>query len=346
MIKDSVFKALFIPLVGMLLPVLSHLARYDGRPAGHVLLSNLFFIFTSFLIWQGCVGIVSRVRRTPGLRGRTFTKLILLCFPTTLFGAGVTSISAASWQQYMYGEIRWDLVWRTAGGSALVALILTLVYEILFLSKEHELDTKIVDQLDRERQQAEIAVLRNELDPHFMFNSLIALSHLIDADPPKALLFNRKLAQSYKYLLMNKDRELISLEEELRFIEDYFFLLQIRHDHKLQLRFDIDQARSGATLILPCALQILVENAIKHNQFSEEKPLQILIALNDGYLRVENNVHTKAYSIESTNTGLRNLSTRSRLICNREIIIHKSRDRFCVKLPVLQNQPYDNSHRN
>ncbi|HVG40018.1 MAG TPA: histidine kinase, partial [Chitinophagaceae bacterium] len=201
---------------------------------------------------------------------------------------------------------------------------------------EVELDTKIVDQLDQERQHAEMNVLKNELDPHFIFNSLTALAHLVNDNTDKAKLFIQKLAQAYKYLLMNKDREIISLNEELQFLDNYFFLLQIRHDHKLKLEVDIDESRNNRVMILPCALQILIENAIKHNQFTEAEPLVINISLNGVFLNVSNNVRSKPYMVESTNIGLKNLSTRYKLTCNKDIVINRLKERFIVKLPIIQ----------
>jgi LytS/YehU family sensor histidine kinase len=176
-------------------------------------------------------------------------------------------------------------------------------------------------------------VLKNELDPHFILNSLTALSHLITNDTDKAQLFTQKLAQAYKYLLINKDRDLISLEEELRFIDNYFFLLQIRHDDKLKLQVNIDKDRR--MMILPCALQILIENAIKHNLFTEEHPLIINISLNGAFLNVANNVRSKPYQVDSTNIGLKNLSTRYKLTCNRDIIVYNAKEKFIVKLPII-----------
>ena len=138
------------------------------------------------------------------------------------------------------------------------------------------MDNKIVDQLDQERSQAELQALTNEMDPHFIFNSLNTLNHLILNNPPQAHLFNNKLAQVYKYFLINKTRELISLKDEMEFIDDYFFLLQIRHDSKLQLQVELNDEANKA-MIPPCAIQVLVENAIKHNEFTEHNPLLITI---------------------------------------------------------------------
>jgi len=213
-------------------------------------------------------------------------------------------------------------------------VVFTLVYEILFLSKERELDTKIVDQLDKERTQAELTILKNELDPHFIFNSLNTLSHLITTNPGKAHLFNNRLASVYKYFLINKERELISLQDELEFIHNYMFLLQIRHDDKLSLQTDLKE-NADKIMILPCALQVLVENAIKHNEFTEEKPLLIKISLNGEYLKVSNNTKPKLNSVNSTGIGLKNLSARYRLICHKDIFVEITNNDFVVKLPLI-----------
>lgn len=210
----------------------------------------------------------------------------------------------------------------------------TLVYEILFLSKERELDTQIVDQLDKERSQAELQALTNEMDPHFIFNSLNTLNHLILHQPLEAHSFNNRLAQVYKYFLINKNKELIPLKDELEFIESYFYLLQIRHDDKLQLQTVLNGS-SPEVLIPPCSLQILVENAIKHNEFTEENPLQIKVMANDKYLYVSNNIKPKPYAVHSTGIGLKNLSSRYRILLQKDIHIESTRENFTVKLPLI-----------
>jgi LytS/YehU family sensor histidine kinase len=217
-----------------------------------------------------------------------------------------------------------------------VAPRISLAYEILFMKKEQELDSKIVDQLDYERQHAELHILKNEMDPHFIFNSLNSLLPLILTDSAKAETFTTKLAQVYKYFLLNKDRELISLSEEMRFIEDYFFLLQIRHADKLRLQLEQNGIALNKLLILPFALQVLVENAIKHNHFSEQQPLTITIDLSPDYVRVSNPVTNKAIERDSTNIGLKNLSARYILVCHKDIDIDDSENVFSVNLPLIK----------
>ena len=336
MIKDTLFKALSIPILGVLIPLLSKLIRYPRLGWLEIIASNMLFIATAYIIWQGSVYIVSRVRRLALVERKFFLKLAMLCLSTSVYSFCVTSITALIWQRVFLSVIDTRPVIACGVISAGIVIFLTLMYEALFLSKERELDMKIVDQLDRERQNAELNSLKGELDPHFVFNALTTLSHLISVDVHKAQLFTNNMAQVYKYLLINKDRELISLNEEINFINDYFFLLKMRYDDRLSLSFNLNNTYVEKIMIIPCSLQLLVENAIKHNQFTEQEPLMINIALNGEYLKVENNVRNKQYVGGSTKIGLSNLSNRYRLVYNKDIIISKEQDKFVVKLPLIK----------
>ncbi|HEY1869659.1 MAG TPA: histidine kinase, partial [Chitinophagaceae bacterium] len=259
-----------------------------------------------------------------------------LCAISILFGCSLGSGSTMLWFYFSKDDFSWTILLKFNLLCALAIIVFTLVYEILFLDKERELDSKIVKQLDRERSQAELEALQNELDPHFIFNSLNTLNHLIMNNPQQAYSFNNKLAQVYKYFLINKNNELISLSEELEFIDSYFFLLQIRHDDKLNLKTELNDHHEGLVMIPPFALQILVENAIKHNEFSHDNPLQIKIVMNNQYLKVSNNMKPKPYLVNSTGIGLKNLSSRYKIICNKDIVIENTDKEFAVKLPLIK----------
>lgn len=239
------------------------------------------------------------------------------------------------WIRFSRELFSWNNLAKFVAICTLAITVFTLVYEVLFLSKERELDVKIVDQLDHERSQAEMAALKNELDPHFMFNSLNSLSHLIINDPSTAHAFNSRLAKVYRYFLLNKQRDVISLHDELDFIDDYFFLLQIRYDNKLQLEKSLNGRENGKTMILPCALQILIENAIKHNEFSDANPLRIKISANDENIKVSNNTKPKTSFTESTYIGLKNLSSRYRLVSHKDISVETLTGEFTVRLPLI-----------
>ncbi|MBL7737705.1 MAG: histidine kinase [Chitinophagaceae bacterium] len=335
MIKDALLKIIFIPLLGISLPVISDIISYDLYSIPELIAANIFFIFTSFLIWTGCNWIHVRLRPLYAPVSKMFSRVTTVCFISALYGACTGGLSSFIWIKMSRETFEWAGIYKFIAVCVAAVLIFTLVYEILFLSKERELDTKIVDQLDKERSQAELQALTNEMDPHFLFNSLNTLNHLILNDARQAHLFNNKLAQVYKYFLINKTRELISLNDEMEFIDNYFYLLQIRHDNKLQLRVDLTE-EAGKAMLPPCAVQVLIENAIKHNEFSDNQPLLIRVSMNGQYIRVSNNAKPKPYVVNSTGIGLKNLNARYRIIAGKSIDIEKNRDSFTVKIPLIK----------
>ena len=336
MIRDRYLKACFIPLLGIFIPMISGIITYGRYSSIEIIAANLFFIFTSFSIWWGSNWIHNKLRPLFKRSTNPFVKIFSLCVVSDIYGGAIGGILVMIWFKIAREDFSWNNVAKFLALCALAITLFTLIYEVLYLSKERELDEKIVDQLDRERSQAELAILHNELDPHFMFNSLTTLSHLIINDPPVAHAFNSKLARVYRYFLLNKERELISLHDELEFIDNYFYLLQIRHDNKLHLELLLHDTESGKVMILPCALQILVENAIKHNEFSDTNPLKIKITANEQSIKVSNNIKPKPFALNSTNIGLRNLSSRYRLVCNKDIAVETTDNEFIVKLPMIK----------
>jgi len=335
MIRDKYMRMFFIPLLGILIPAVSGIITYHYYSTIEIILANIYFIITSFCIWKGSNWIHSKLRGQFKIGSNPFPKIASLCGISFLYGCSVGSISTMIWFYFSTDDFTWNSLLKFNVLCGLAIIVFTLVYEILFLNKERELDNKIVRQLDRERSQAELEALRNELDPHFIFNSLNTLNHLILNNPQQAYSFNNNLAQVYKYFLLNKHNELIPISEELEFIDSYFFLLKIRHDDKLNLETQLNEHNERLIMIPPLALQILIENAIKHNEFNQEHPLHIKIAMNHSYLRVSNNVKPKPYLVNSTGIGLKNLSSRYRILCNRDIVIENTEKEFTVKLPLI-----------
>ncbi|MET0392330.1 MAG: histidine kinase [Chitinophagaceae bacterium] len=334
MVKDLLLKIIFIPLLGISLPLISGLLSYGEYTFIELAGANAYFILTSFAIWKGCFWIHTRLRPLYRPIAGSLSRIAAVSFVSALYGGCTGGLAALIWLSLSREPFSHTGVYIFILGCIASVIIFTLVYEILFLTKEREFDTRIVDQLDKERSLAELQALTNEMDPHFIFNSLNTLNHLILSQPEQAHLFNNRLAQVYKYFLINKNRELIPLKEELEFIDNYFYLLRIRYDDKLQLAKSLTE-KNGTVMIPPCSLQILVENAIKHNEFTEERPLKIHIYINDHYLKVSNNIKPKSYPVNSTGIGLKNLSARYRILFRRNIAIETNRENFVVKLPLI-----------
>jgi len=337
MVRDFTLRLLFIPLLGILIPFASGIITYEKYSALQIIISNCYFILTSFIIWGGCNWIHMRLRPMFRKSPNPSLKIFFISIISALYGAAAGGTMTMIWFRISYNAFSWDKFFAFIAFAVMAVLVFTLIYEILFLSKERELDTKIVEELDRERVQAELHILHNELDPHFIFNSLNTLNHLIITSPEAAHLFNSRLAEVYKYVLVNKSKELVSIVKELEFIESYLFLLQVRHENKLSFEYDAKEILTRKVMMPPCALQTVVENAIKHNEFSEENPLKIRLTLNGEYLKVSNNKRPKPYLADSTKIGLRNLSSRYKLICNKNIVIENEGSNFLVKLPLISN---------
>jgi LytS/YehU family sensor histidine kinase len=213
---------------------------------------------------------------------------------------------------------------------------ITHIYETVFLVREAENAKLKKEQLERARAEAELEALKNQIDPHFIFNSLNTLSHLIESAPAKAKQFNDNLADVYRYILQNKARELVLLREEMNFLNDYFSLLQIRFENAIQLQVQVPLACLDQYLIPPISLQILIENAIKHNEFSGAVPLLIQIKMHNDELIIHNQVRKKVLRKASSRIGLHNLGERYKLTTNKEITVQEAASDFTVSLPVLK----------
>lgn len=335
MTRDTYLRILFIPLLGVSLPAIAGMVTYTNYTLLQLAAANSFFILTSFTIWAGSHWMHRRFRLLFSSNANPFTKILTVCSTSSLYGASIGGFSFLVWLKAS-GEIySSDTMWKFITLCILAVTVFTLIYEILFLTNERERDTLLVNEMGRELSQAELLVLTNQMDPHFVFNSLNAMNHLILNNPMQAHLFNNNLAQVFKYFLLNKTRELIPLRDEISFINNYFYLLEIRYEKKLQLLMTLSD-NDTAIMIPPCALQVLIENAIKHNEFSAERPLVISIAMNGHYLKVSNNIRPKPYSVNSTNIGLKNLSSRFKLICRKDILVETTKEYFTVKLPIIK----------
>ena len=225
--------------------------------------------------------------------------------------------------------------------SHLFAIIISLGIASFFHARSFMINWKA--SLKQETTQHEIVAktetakfetLKSQLDPHFLFNSLNVLTSLIGENPKQAEKFTTKLSKVYRYVLEQRNKELIPLEEELRFAKTYMELLQMRFEDAVQ--FKIPSSTSNSELkIVPLSLQLLLENAVKHNVVSSAKPLEIDIYEEDGFLQIKNTINPKEAIGKSTKVGLRNIADRYGLITNKRVEIKNNNKTFTVSLPLL-----------
>ncbi len=188
--------------------------------------------------------------------------------------------------------------------------------------------------IQKELIAAKFEGLKNQVNPHFLFNSFSVLTSLIEKDSGKAVKFVSRLSDMYRYILENDENDLVTIEKELTFLEDYQFLLKMRHQEGIVIENEI-KLSDMTVLVPPMSLQILVENAVKHNAFSPSEPLHILL-YNEGdqFIVVENKKKPKTELVKSTGIGLKNLSKRLLLSIKRGLEITENSKEFRVKLPI------------
>lgn len=211
---------------------------------------------------------------------------------------------------------------------ALVILSKNLRYR---LQNQKNLDER--DLLIKQNLQNELSALKNQINPHFLFNSLNSLNSLIRGNK-EATTFVNQLSFMYRYILQSSDQYLVSIKEELKFIKSYAFLIKTRYGDKFSIEIDIDD--SILDIQVPVlALQLLIENAVKHNEISNKNPLKVKIYNDDGFLIIENKIRIRSTFVDRTGQGLANIDKRYLLLKEKNILISNENNIFKVKMPLI-----------
>jgi ligand-binding sensor domain-containing protein len=225
----------------------------------------------------------------------------------------------------------WKRWWFISAATVVILLLLKWYFQIRMKKLKRE------QQISHEKMEFEYSNLRNQVNPHFLFNSFSTLIALIESDSKNAVSYVEKLSDYFRSILQYRDTELISISEERQLLENYIFLQQKRYASGLRLSINIPEETQNK-LIPPMTLQMLAENSLKHNIASKNKPLCIDVIFENGFLVVSNNLQQKNNPEVSTSLGLKNISERYRLFAGKKIIVEKTQDKFVVKLPIIQRQ--------
>jgi len=194
-----------------------------------------------------------------------------------------------------------------------------------------------IEKYKAETLQAQLQNLKNQINPHFLFNNLSVLSSLVYKDPDKAVDFINQLSKVYRYLLDNRNSELVRLDEELEFIRSYISLIQIRFGENIGFKIEVPEEQL-LKLVPPMALQVLIENVIKHNEISAEHPLTIYLKSADGSITVSNNLQVRLTAEPSSKTGLQNITDRYKFFTDKLVEVIQTKESFTVKIPLLETK--------
>jgi two-component system LytT family sensor kinase len=192
------------------------------------------------------------------------------------------------------------------------------------------------EQLKKEIIQSKYEALKNQIDPHFFFNSLSVLTSLVYKDADLSAEYVTKLSNLYRYIIDNRSREIVYVRDELEILDAYMFLIDIRHDGGIQLKYEISESSKNSCVLPPNTLQLLAENAVKHNKFSKSEPLLMKLHEDGDYLVFTNNYNKRELLEKTSGLGLENIKKRYHLLFNKDIVVEQMNGNFIVKLPVIK----------
>lgn len=256
----------------------------------------------------------------------TLVGLFLLRTGTSMFLYDLdfqTFLSGESWKGYSFG------LWIT--------LTIVIVFHVVYFYNRYQKNKIKEQKVIAGTASAKFDALKNQLDPHFLFNSLNVLTSLIEENPKNAQKFTTALSKVYRYVLEQKNKELVTVDEELNFARTYMSLLKMRFEDSIVFEIP-DKASNPESKVVPLSLQLLLENAVKHNMVTSNNPLHIIIYEDGHHLVVMNNLQPKQIVKKSSGVGLENIKQRYQLLSNRKVQINQRETDFAVALPMLTKQ--------
>lgn len=297
-------------------------------------LVSLFCLLMWIFLWRGNALLTDVTNKYISWLEQPVKRFIIGMVTTVVYTAGIIMLT-------MYA-FKWIFDFHFGGNvqpTIIISVVITLLISFFLHAREFFLNWKKLEldavKLRNENLTSKYESLKSQLDPHFLFNSLNVLTNLVYSDADRSAKFIKQLSEVYRYVLEVRNKELVPLEEELKFVESYLYLQQIRFGDKLKVENNLWNVNG---LIPPLALQILVENAIKHNIISEDDPLTIKMSARDNHVTVENNLQKKSLLTEaSTGIGLDNISKRYEFLSDQTMEIVQTSTAFIVKLPLLSN---------
>lgn len=336
-VNDIGIRAILIPFFGISIPLVTGMVPHASFTNWQIKGSYLYTILIAFIIYQGTRYLQFTLRHYFDWLNKPVQKVVALVLVIPFYTIPVSVLMLVGWYNiFMNGVVDWTIVKISTLIILVAVFFLVHVYETVFLVQQTGDDQLKKEQLERMRVEAELDALKNQIDPHFIFNSLNTLSHLIEDKPHRARQFNDNLADVYRYILQNKKRDLVLLSEELEFLNGYYSLLKIRFEDAVQLKVLLDEVRTDEYLLPPISLQILMENAIKHNEFTDQNPLLVTLAFQDQMLVFRNQRRQKLTRKPTSKIGLQNLDERYRLLTRQSVKVIDTEQQFIVYLPILK----------
>lgn len=298
---------------------------------------DLFFILAVILIlWEGNLRIDKLLNKYYSWINEPRKRLVLQVVSCSLFTAVVLFDVMYIIHQIKFGDgevfnEKMREIFIPAMFIAFTSLAIIISNQFFNALKDSLVQ---VENYKLESINAQLQNLKNQVNPHFLFNNLSVLTSLVYKDQDRAVDFINELSKVYRYILDNKNTELVQFQEELDFLDHYIYLLKIRFDKGISVTFNVDKAR-GSDYLVPMCLQMLVENAIQHNETSQSNRLQLIIYTINNSVVVKNTIQPRNERIDSSKTGLANIQLRYSYFTDKLVEIINDGEHFTVTLPLL-----------
>jgi two-component system, LytTR family, sensor kinase len=296
-----------------------------------------FYLFAFCVISLAITRLIKRQIDRHAHHFTDFSRYLTLSVVSTLLCSTLSLALTIAIEILIFGKHRRSFGYFVDGlfYFTFLALIINSYLSYLYLGDLSKMrETLLVAQ--RAQVEAQLKLLQQKVDPHFLFNNLNVLSSLIEKNPEAASEFITHFTRIYRYILQHLDAEIVPLDEELAFAEDYIYLVEQRFGQAYRFGVSLADEQARERLIIPTALQGLIENAVKHNEGSARAPLPITIAVDGDYLLVSNHLRPKSAVSYSAGTGLENLQARYRLLTDRPVEVSCEAESFAVKVPLLK----------
>jgi hypothetical protein len=331
--------AIGIPVLSFIIPIVFMGCRFNRPP---------FFSWDKFfatlgittVIWLGNRYIMIYSRKKYPLfndvRKRLIFQSVIMFIFTVVFNMILGQLADDVFRNDEAVLTKADIIIHSNSAAIFCTIMIIAVYESIFFMHQLRHSVEETEKLKRETLKAQLDALRTQVNPHFLFNNLNTLCSIIPENPKQATEFVQQLSKVYRHILEVRDEQTIPLNDELEVVRAYAFLLQTRFGGNLEVDIDVAPDKLQKRIV-PLSLQILMENAIKHNIVSSDKPLRIEVFAKNGTLVVNNNLQKKNQVIESTGIGLENIRNRYRLLGNKTVDVQEANGNFTVSIPLIEN---------
>ncbi|MGL1885404.1 MAG: histidine kinase [Reichenbachiella sp.] len=333
-LKEIHVRWIGIPLVSVIMTFLIKDPSHD-----HMTWLTEYFISIIFtgILWSGIVMIIKAYRRKYPDVNDTIKRLIYTSFFSSVFliiGSNIIGLSLGLCSVVTLSD--WAFFFRHAHINLITSFMVASIYEIVYFFTKWK-DSEIQNEkLKVQQMKTQYGVLQNQVSPHFLFNSLNTLTTLISENQNTAIDFTQMLSEVYRYILQNKEKEIVTVKDELAFSESYVFLMKKRYPENLHINFNITNEQKRL-YIAPFTIQILIENAVKHNIVSKSVPLKIDVNVDkQNRIVVSNLLNVKKTLEVSTKTGLNNLIKRYELLGGRMVNVLDDQGKFEVSIPLIE----------